>query len=168
MGKRNGNVTPPEDVPQKAPEKFEEGDVVGLTQAALRIGRLELMTPRLLRQIGHPNEFIVLDAFKSDEDGVCLTLWPCCFRFVDHKTGKKRCQGHPSVYFEKTGSLRMPKQGDKSSSLILPFLGEVLGFDYQEDESNPEIQANVFGMKGSASGYFAKMLKKLAEESKIL
>jgi hypothetical protein len=62
----------------------------------------------------------------------------------------------------------MPQKGDKSSSLILPFLGEVLGFDYHEDEQNPEIAANVFGMKGSASGYFAKVLKKLAEEAKIV
>jgi hypothetical protein len=160
---------PPEEIASKtAPDKFEEGDVVGLTQAALRIGRLELMTPRLLHHIGHPNEFIVLDAFESGEDGLCLSLWPCCYRFLDRKTGKKRCQGHPAVYFERVGSLRMPQKGDKSSSLILPFLGEVLGFDYQEDESNPALQANILGMKGQANGHFAKMLKKLAEDAKII
>lgn len=168
MGKKTGNI-PPEEAPvQGPPPKYEEGDVVALTQAALRIGRLELMTPRLLHQIGHPNEFIVIDAFDTGEDGICLSLWPCCYRFLDRKTGKKRCQGHPALYFEKIGNLRMPKKGDKSSALVLPFIGEILGFDWQEDEDNPNLNANVFGLKGAASGYFAKILKKMAEEAKII
>lgn len=167
--KKDGNVKVDEaEAVGGPPQKFEEGDVVALTQAALRIGRLELMTPRLLHHIGHPNEFVVLDAFDTGDDGPCLSLWPCCYRFADRKTGKRRCQGHPAVYFEKVRALRTPKKGDKSSSLVLPFLGEILGFEYEEDEQNPKFNANLFGLKGAASGYFAKVLKGLAEEGKAL
>ena len=138
----------------------------------MRIGRLAQMTPRVLCSIGHPNEFIVLDVFETDSDGVCLALWPCCHRFK--KAGKKICPGHPAVYFEKTGALRTPKKGDKSSSLVLPFLGEVLGFDYEEGAEGeeggeaPKMTANIFGLKSGASGYWAKLLKKLAEDAKII
>ena len=168
MGRKNGNVPPKEGIPSTPPVKYKEGDVVALTAAALRIGRLSKMTPRLLHQKGHPNEFVVISTFEKGEDGVCLELWPCCNGFLDPKTGNILCQGHHAVYFEKVDQLRMPKKGDKGSSLILPFLGEVFGMSYFEDEENPEISANLFGMKGSASGHFAKILKKLAEDAKIL
>lgn len=171
--KKGGNVQSEElEVPKSSQEKFADGDVVAITQAALRIGRLALMTPRVLYGIGHPNEFVVLDVFETESDGVCLALWPCCHRFKDRKTGKKICPGHPAVYFEKVGSIRSPKKGDKSSSLVLPFLGEVLGFDYEEGDEeggeNPKMNANLFGLKGGASGYWAKLLKKLAEDAKII
>jgi hypothetical protein len=166
--RKNGNVEPSPEAEQYSGEKLVEGDVVGLSPAALRTDRLRKMTPRILHKIGHPNEFIVLDTFENESDGACVVLWPCCFRFVNRKTGRELCQGHSVDYFEKLGSLRTPKKGDKSSSLVLPFLGEVLGFDFQEDEATPKLNANVFGMKGEASGTWAKLIKKLAEDANIL
>lgn len=164
---KKGNVQAEESAP-KVSELLEEGDVVALTPSALRIGRLKSMTPRLLHKIGHPNEFVVLTSFKSDKGEDCLTLWPCCNRFTDRESGKQTCTGHQTVYFEKVGNIRTPKKGDKSASLVLPFIGEVFGIDYQEDENNPDFRVNLGGLKGSVTGVLAKAVKKFAEDNKII
>jgi hypothetical protein len=169
----SGNVKHgPEEV-EKTEEKkqaFEEGDVVALTPSALRIGRIQGMTPRLLYTIGQPNEFMVLHVFETEADGLCLALFPCCLRFVDRdRNGQVRCKGHPAVYFEKVDKRRIPKKGDKSSSVHLPFLPfEVAGLHYEEDEENPRLTLNLFGKRVDTTGPLSKFLKKLAEENKIL
>lgn len=155
---------------EKARPEIKEGDIVALTPAALKMGRLEAMTPRLLYHIGHENRFIVDKTFETEEDGLCLKLFPCCFRFVnDHQTKQFRCKGHPAIYFDKVGTVRTPQKGDKSSSLVLPILGEIFRFDYKEDENAPKFSADlpVLG-KGVVTGFLAKFVKQLAEEGKIL
>lgn len=167
MGKK-GNVEPEEvDIPKTA-EVFEEGDIAALSPAALRIGRLKEMSPRMLHKIGHPNEFIVLDSFVSEEHGLCITLWPCCYRFIHRDSGKIRCKGHQAALFEKKGAIRQPKKGDKSTSVSIPLLGQILGVTYQDDETNPELNANIFGFKSGVTGVLAKLVKKYAEDAKIL
>lgn len=158
---------------EKAKEKktaFEEGDVVALTEDALRIGRIQGMTPRLLYSIGHPNEFMVMHVFENKQDGLCLTLFPCCFQFVDReRKNQERCKGHPAFYFEKINKVRIPKKGDKASSIHLPFLPfEVAGLHYEEDEDNPRLTLNLFGKKIETTGPLGKFLKKLAEDNKVL
>jgi hypothetical protein len=63
----------------------------------------------------------------------------------------------------------MPKKGDKSSSIHLPFMHYALaGIHWEEDETNPAIKANILGKELSLTGPIAKMLKNLAEENNIL
>ena len=52
-------------------EPLQVGDVVAMNQAALRMGRLEAMTPRILYSMGWPNEFLVLRTFDTAADGPC-------------------------------------------------------------------------------------------------
>lgn len=166
---RTGVPEETEDTQQKK-QAFEEGDIVALTQSALRIGRIQGMTPRLLYTIGHPNEFMVMHAFENQADGLCVTLFPCCFRFLDRdRNNQPRCKGHPAVYFEKINKVRIPKKGDKSSSIHLPFLPfEVAGLHYEEDEDNPRLTLNLFGKKIDTMGPLSNFLKKLAEDNKVL
>lgn len=172
--KGNGNVRGgPADETQREQQvpawPFKPGDIVALTGAALRIGRLETMTPRALYQLGRENRFLVIETFETADDGPCVMLSPCCFKYVDRRANgmKPRCKGHPVVYFEKVGILRAPKKGDKASSLTLPILGELFGLEWQDDEENPRLNANVLGLRGSATGFVAKFLKKLAEDKII-
>lgn len=171
--KGNGNVRgeggPERPQQQAPPAPLKPGDIVALTSAALRIGRLAPMTPRQLYQLGHENRFLVLEVFETDDEGPCVMLSPCCFSYIDRRSGggKPRCKGHPSVYFEKVGVFRMPRKGDKSSSIALPLIGELLRFDWQEDEDNPGFNMNIGGLRASSTGFFAKLLKKLADEKVI-
>lgn len=169
--KGNGNVRggPPDEPQEGSASPFKPGDIVALTGAALRIARLETMTPKQLYQIGRENRFLVMETFESPEDGPCIMLNPCCIKYVDRRANgiKPRCKGHPVVYFEKVGVLRAPKKGDKSSSLTLPLLGELFGFEWEDDEENPKFNANILGLRGSATGFVAKFLKKLAEDKVI-
>lgn len=152
------------------PQDFSPGDLVALTQAALRIDRVKDMTPRLIHAIGQDNEFLVLDVFDTEEHGTCLTLSPCCYKYKDRKTGKRRCTGHPSQYFEKKGRLDpTTKAGVKSSHLIMPILGELFRFNYdEEDPENPKFDGHVFGMSGSTAGLPAKVIKAFIEELKLM
>ncbi len=176
-------------------EMFQEGDVVALTQSALRTGRLlrirngkiessedrisngriEGFMPRVLYALGHPNKFLVLATFEHEEHGQCLTLYPCCTikpheGFVDRADNNKpRCQGHPAMYFEKADHTRIPRKGDKASSVHLPFLPfEVAGIHYEEDEHDPRLTLNLVGQKFQTTGPLANFFKKIAEDSKIL
>lgn len=190
--KRNGNVH------HEGPEEhevFDDGDVVALTQSALRTGRLlrirngkiessedrvvngriEGFMPRILYAFGHPNKFLVLHTFEHQEHGQCLTLYPCCTikpheGFVDRADNNKpRCEGHPAIYFERVDRTRIPRKGDKSSSVHLPFLPfEVAGIHWEEDENDPRLTVNLVGQKFSTTGPLANFFKKIVEESKIL
>lgn len=171
---KNGNIRREakpkvEEIPQ-----FESGDVICLTAAAIRRSGIATMTPRILYEIGHPNEFLVYQYVVDETEGPCVTLMDCCSwdrheGFIDRGTGKQRCTGHPAVHFEKKSSKRMPKKGDKSSSIHLPFMQYALaGIHWEEDENNPALKAHVLGKEISLTGPFAKVLKQLAEENNVL
>lgn len=152
-------------------ESFQEGDVVGLTAAAIRRREFSNMTPRLLYEIGQPNEFLVVHAFETEKDGPCISLLPCCTVFLDRERGgKKRCTGHPAALFEKKDFKRMAKKGDKSSSIHLPFmLLPLLGINWEEDEQNPSFKFHALGKELlKVDGPIAKLLKNLAEENNAL
>ena len=166
---KSGNVrrepkTKVEEIPQ-----FQEGDVVSLTAAAIRRSGISNMTPKLLYEIGHPNEFVVFDIFDDEKLGPCISLLPCCSIFDDREQGTKRCSGHPAIHFEKKSVKRLPKKGDKSSSIHLPFMQMALAsINWEEDEDNPALKVNILGKELSLSGLPAKMLKQLAEENNVL
>jgi hypothetical protein len=168
MTSKNGNVRREGKPSVQEIPQFQTGDVVSLTAAAIRRSGIANMTPRLLYEIGHPNEFVVFDTFESD-DGPCVSLLPCCSIFEDRENGKQRCTGHPAIHFQKKSVKRMPKKGDKSSSIHLPFMQVALaGINWEEDESNPSLKAHVLGKEVSLTGPIAKILKQLAEENNVL
>lgn len=166
---KSGNVQREEKAKAEAIPQFQEGDVVCLTAAAIRRSGISNMTPRVLYEIGHPNEFVVFHSFDDEKMGPCVSLLPCCSVFEERKTGKKRCTGHPAVHFEKKSHKRMPKKGDKSTSIHLPFMQVALAaINWEEDESNPALKANVLGKEIALTGPLAKLLKGIAEENNIL
>jgi len=167
---RSGNVRREEKTKAQEIPQFQEGDVVSLTAAAIRRSGASNMTPKLLYEIGHPNEFVVFDVFEDKEYGPCISLLPCCSIFEDRGGNKeKRCGGHPAIHFEKKSQKRMPKKGDKSSSIHLPFMQMALaGINWEEDDSNPALKAHILGKEVSLTGPIAKMLKQLAEDNNVL
>lgn len=167
--RRNGSGNVQRDQEAQAQKAdWKEGDFAVLTPSALRMGRLEAMSPRLLHQLGWDEPFGVMHVFETQEDGLCLTLYPCCMRLRDRRTGKFRCTGHPAIYFQKTEYGRQQKKGDKSTSVSLPLIGEILSFDYEEDPQNPKARAKIFGQETLVTGEFARILAKVAEDNKIL
>jgi len=166
--RRNGNIEPEEHAPE--PQAFEPGDVVALTASALRITRISGMTPRLMYSVGHRNEFVVFDTYEDAEDGICLVLECCRGNYVNRsKNGQWKCKGHPGIYFEKIDRIRIPQKGDKSSSVSLPFIGQLAGVRWEQDEDNPRLSLELpFGQKIEALGPLAQMLKKVAESQGIL
>lgn len=168
---RSGNVQREDKVKVQEIPTFKEGDVVSLTPAAIRRSGASNMTPKLLYEIGHPNEFVVFDVFDDKDYGPCISLLPCCSIFEDRGSSSKdkRCGGHPAIHFQKKTVKRMPKKGDKSSSIHLPFMQIALaGINWEEDESNPALKANILGKEISVTGPIAKMLKQLAEDNNVL
>jgi hypothetical protein len=166
---RNGNVRREDKTKIEEMPTFEKGDVVALTAAVIRRRDYANMTPRLLYEVGHPNEFLVTDVFETPDDGPCLQLYPCCRRFEDRENGKTRCTGHPAMLFQKIKKVRQAKKGDRSSSLHLPFMEHALAaLHWEENEDSPAIKAQVLGKEVSLSGPLAKILKQLAEENNIL
>jgi len=174
MSSKNGNYQAPEKPEAEEIPKFEPGDIVCLTAAAIRRSGIATMTPRMLYEIGHPNEFVVYTYTVHETEGPLVTLVNCCNwkghqGFIDRNTGKPRCTGHYAVHFEKKSQKRMPKRGDKSSSLHLPFLPVALaGINWEEDEDSPALKAHILGKEISLTGPFAKVLKQLAEENNVL
>lgn len=155
---------------EEAPVQFQPGDIVALTPSAIRTTRIKKMTPQELYKLGHENRFLVMHAFSDKENGPCISLFPCCNRFVDRSENheKKRCTAHPSVYFEKVDVQRAAKKGDKSAALKLPFLPwDVAGIDYDADEANPKLSVSLLGRKGQITGPWAAFLKNIAENQNI-
>lgn len=132
-GVDNGNAVPEEKAP-KVDRSFKPGDVVALTQSALRMPKLQAMSCRVIYSIGMPNEFIVKGVSEREEHGLCLSLYPCCDIRVDRKRNFFYCEGHPAIYFEKVNYRRLPKSGDKVASIVLPLLGEIYRAEYRDDE----------------------------------
>lgn len=179
MKSRDGNIVGEEKPEAEEIPTFEPGDIVCLTPAAIRRSGIGNMTPRLLYEIGHPNEFLVYSYTVTEADGPCVTLLNCCswsmnegkkhLGFIDRKTGKRRCTGHPAIHFEKKSQKRMPKKGDKSSSIHLPFMQAALaGIHWEEDEDNPALKVSVLGKELALTGPLAKIFKGLAEDNSFL
>lgn len=166
---KSGNVHREEKPKVSEIPQFKEGDVVSLTAAAIRRSGISNMTPRVLYEIGHPNEFVVFHVFEDAKDGACISLLPCCGIFKDREKGKDRCGGHSALHFEKKGVKRAPKKGDKSSSIHLPFMQYAMaGINWEDDENSPTLKAHILGKEISLTGPFAKLLKTLAEENNVL
>lgn len=179
MSPRSGNVRAESREEIQVIPQFEEGDLVSLTPAAIRRREFANMTPRLLYEIGHPNEFLVLGVFDHEKEGPCATLYPCCTwkkkddsvmpGFLDRNTGKPRCTGHPAVLFEKKSFKRIPRKGDKSSSIHIPFLPIALAeIAWEEDENNPSLKGRVAGQEIAFTGVLGKMIKNVLEENNLL
>lgn len=164
----NGNVRPDEAVHGSDNGEIREGDFVRITPAALKMARLSMMTPRLLYQIGHPGIFQVVHAFETKEDGICFTLGECCRYYVDRRTGQYRCSGHPSIYFEKIAEERKHNKGDRSTSVSVPWVGEVASVDFVDDEANPKLTVKIAGKPTVFTGMLAKIFGKAAQDNKIL
>lgn len=170
MNAKDGNI--PHEGPFDNKEEFKRGDIVALNETALKIrGQLEAMTPlALYRLVGHPNEFMVLETFETEEDGKCLML-PCCMYFENRQDKNRvhpRCKGHPAAYFKKIGEIRIPQKGDKTSAVLTP-LGDLFRLEWKDDPDHPELNAHLFGINlGGLIGQPAQWLKKLAEDQKIL
>jgi hypothetical protein len=170
MNTKDGNV-PHEGPFETQDEEIKTGDIVALTTTALRVrGPLESMTPRALYQLGHPNEFLVMETFKTEEDGTCVVL-PCCMYFEDRKIKnnvRPLCKGHPAIYFKRIGRARVPQKGDLTAAINSPF-GNLVQLEWKDDPDNPELTANLLGINlGSLVGLPAKWLKKAAEDQKII
>jgi hypothetical protein len=177
---RNGNVRREEKLRAEEIPQFERGDVVALTAAVIRRRDYANMTPRLLYEIGHPNEFHVLRSFEH-KGQPHITLVDCCSwekqeglwddheGFIDRETGSPRCTGHPAILFQKIKKIRMTRKGDKSTSIHIPFIEQALAaLRWEEDENSPALKAQVLGKEISLTGPVAKLVKQLAEENNIL
>ena len=170
-----GNVKRDTPKEEKTLEVFKPGDLVALTEKAMKSGP-RLMSPKRLFSVGWPNEFQVVHVFETDEDGVCLFLNPCCQNLINHGTGAWACQGHPvkwegKIMFEKTKpevSKRPRKAGDRSTSITVPFLGEIGAVEYLADDEDPGLVLRVGGQQTVLKGIVAKTVAQFAKENGIL
>lgn len=166
MAKKSGNV-PAGDHEPEIVEVLSRGDLVRIKQRSLMNDDL-LLSPKDLYSIGHPNAFLVLESFEDPQRGVCIALRECCFVLEDHKNGKKLCKGHEALYFEKMGQERAAQKGDRKASIKIPWLGEVLGYDYQDDEASPSLRVRMAGADPIVlEGMAAQMVKKMLDGSGI-
>lgn len=157
MAKKNANV-PGSSREAEICETFSPGDVVRLKVSALTNDDLELKALDLYK-IGHPNEFVVAETFEQPRRGLCVALRECCYLFENHATGIKTCKGHDAIYFEKMGKERPKKKGDRIATVTIPWIGELVGFEYQDDEQNPKADFRVAGKKISLEGAPAKLFR---------
>jgi hypothetical protein len=166
VGKKNarstsGNV-PSDPKPAQIAEEFEAGDIIRLKTSVLTNDEV-LMAPIDLFKIGHPNEFLVVEAFDGGDYGPCVTLRQCCFLFENHSTGLTTCKGHPAIYFEKMRKDRIKQKGDRLASVKIPWVGEVAAFEYEEDEENPTAKFRIAGKECTLEGAPAKFFKSMIE-----
>lgn len=160
----NGDVAPVE----KPEEEIRPGDLVQIRAASFSEAK---MTPIDLFNVGWPNMFLVLEAFDH-EGKKCLRLDPCCEWMVNRATGAFLCRGHYTKYFEKVHEavIREPKKGDRKTSVQLPFVGDVVSLDYQNEEENPTLLLQVKGLRGpiGLSGEKAREIAEWAKNAGIL
>lgn len=155
---RRGNVPAGESA--RVLEEFKGGDVVRITDEVLADPDLELSPAELVR-IGWPNEFEVADVFTL-KGKPCLTLKPCCY-FLEKPRGRTRCKGHDAQFFEKVRRERIARKGDRSAAVSIPWMGEVAGFRYDDDEESPVARFHLMGREVKVEGAPAKHLKTLLE-----
>jgi hypothetical protein len=157
----NANV-PTDPKPAEIAEEFESGDIIRLKASVVTNDEVK-MAPIDLFRIGHPNEFLVVAAFDGGKFGPCVTLRQCCFLFENHSTGITTCKGHPAIYFEKMRKDRAKQKGDRLASVKIPWVGEVAGFEYEEDEENPKAKFRIMGKECELEGAPAKFFKSMVE-----
>jgi hypothetical protein len=174
MRESQGNVRQEEKKPERPPEEFKSGDIVALTDRAIKKGP-RLMSPKRLYSVGWPNEFQVVHVFETPEDGVCLFLNPCCQNLVK-RNGAWACQGHPVVFegtqmFQKTTpevAKRPRRQGDRTTSIVAPVVGELGAIEYLEDENDPGLVLRILGQQTVLKGSVAKSVAKFAQDNGLL
>jgi hypothetical protein len=184
-----GNVFP-EERGAEGSDSFRPGDFISITHEALKMGAIKDMGPRLLHADGWENRFEVVHVHHTEQNGECVTLFPCCFFLRNWKTKGFRCKAHPVIYFElaepraedvspepkeataegeeKPASEGVRGKKGKSSSLTIPFLGELVGFDYDDDHENPRLTARFIGKSAVFTGEFARMMKTVIEAQKVM
>jgi hypothetical protein len=158
----NGSGNIPADAKTEVAEEFSAGDVVRLKTSALMNGDLD-MTPLSMFRIGHPNEFLVVEAFEHKKLGPCVTLRQCCYLYQDHSSGIKLCKGHQAIFFEKMRRERARQKGDRMASVKIPWVGEVAAFEYEEDPENPKARFRIAGKECELEGAPAKFFKSVIE-----
>ncbi len=166
-------------------EDIKPGDVVGLTEKALKDKEFRLLKPRQLHKIGHPNRFVVKEVFEDDQEGICLALFPCCGRYKK-KSGEPYCGGHPHGLFEKLEapqgiSPEAPPEGQPEPQqqhqpgavprgqrrmVSIPGVGRA-GLEYQEDRDGSRLKGEFFGLEGEVSGLTAEVIRALIKEAGI-
>lgn len=174
MKNGQGNVVKDEKKPEKPAEVFKAGDIVSLTERAIKAAP-RLMSPKRLFSVGWPNEFQVVHVFETPEDGTCLFLNPCCQNLVK-RNGAWACQGHPVIFegitiFQKTTpevAKRPRRKGDRTTSIMVPFLGELGAIEYLEDEEDPGLVLRILGQQTAMKGSVAKAVAQFAKENGLL
>jgi hypothetical protein len=139
-------------------DPFIAGDVVRVKEAVLAAGRVE-MSPVSLVGVGWANEFTVLSTFSTKDGVPCVMLKPCCMFLKNPATGEILCKGHPAEHFQKLRRERGRQRGDKAASIAVPWVGEVAGFEYEEDEEHPKAAFRVMGKEVRLEGAAAKFMK---------
>lgn len=165
MRRDNGNVTGEEGPAVDRIEEFHEGDLVRLTQRALKDRKKAACSPRRLHAIGWPNLFGVERVVEFEREGLCLSLAPCCFNMIDHKSGEPLCKAHDAWMFEKVdlkreleANIRPRQKGDRTAAIVTP-LGEFVAAEYHDDPENPHFQVRIAGLPLDLEGGMAKWVK---------
>jgi hypothetical protein len=170
--KKTGNVR--RDPPKKGPEGYpvpaetlKAGDVVRMTQDTLKNARWMKTSPRILALNGWPNEFHVRETFERADEGPCVELDECCLRRRDAK-GDFSCGGHPMGLFEKS-DVKEPERefrpGDSRASIVVPFLGELAGYEYRADEKKAIFR--IGGQPMEVQGGFADFLNDFVKKNGV-
>lgn len=138
-------------------EVLKAGEVIRMTPDAVVGSRWAKTSPRILIAGGWPNEFRVRETFDRADEGPCVELEECCLRRRD-PSGDFSCGGHPMGLFEKTGAQagREFGPGDSRASVTVPFLGELVGYEYRADEKKAVFR--VGGQEMEAVGSLAELL----------
>ena len=159
------------------------GDVIGLTEKALKDKELRQLSPRRLHKIGWPNRFVVVDVFKDGEEGDCVSILPCC-GFLCKKSGIPYCGGHPQRLFEKLESKKEqveepseeakgeasstegpPVQGqNRHASIKVPGLGTVASLEFRDDPKHASLKGEFLGLEHELTGSAARIAKTLIQE----
>ena len=162
---KSGNVKVPPEVYPAPKERIEAGDVVSMTPEALKTVTPGT-SPKVLVDLGWPNEFMVERVFDHHVHGPCVQLQECCLRRKDLKDKKNpfACSGHPMGFFTRLrGSPEESfEPGDARASVTVPFLGELLGYNYRAKDKKATFR--VGGQEMEAEGAFAELLNSIVKK----
>lgn len=170
MSKKTGNVKVQKSRKEAYPvpkEVLKSGDVVRMTPEALKNPRWKNTSPRIMIAHGWPNEFHVEEAFEHKDEGPCLEFSECCLKRKE-SDGKYSCGGHPMGLFERErfASGRDFKPGDAKASVTVPFLGELVGYEYRADEKKAVFR--VGGQEMEAVGGLAELLNDVIKKHGVV
>lgn len=171
-GKKTGNVKVQAQKKSKEAnpvpkEVLKSGDLVRMTPEAVKSQRWATSSPRILISSGWPNEFSVREAFDHKDEGPCVELDECCLKRFN-PDGDYACGGHPMGLFEKVDrSPNRPFQpGDARASVTVPFLGELVGYEYRADEKKAVFR--IGGQEMEAVGNFAEILNDVIKKHGVV